>query len=145
MSAVRERALSTAVTYVLTLGMTAVLVSGLLIASGGAVEDRRDSVTRSQLTVIGEQLAADVEAADRLARADADRVAVESPLPERVADGGYRVHVAVEGRNVTLRLTTDAATVRVPVANETPVRAATLSGDDVEVRLVGGALEVRRT
>ncbi|KPN31415.1 hypothetical protein SY89_02161 [Halolamina pelagica] len=64
-----DRAVSTTLAYTLTLSITAVLVSGLLIAGGGLIEDQREAITRDELTVSGQQLAGGLEDADRLAGA----------------------------------------------------------------------------
>ena len=90
-----DRAVSITVNYVIVLGITAVLVSGLLVGAGGYVQDQRTSVVREELTVVAEQLAAGISDADRLARADAQSrsVRVGVTLPARVAGESYRITV----------------------------------------------------
>lgn len=84
-----ERAVSTTLAYTLTLSITAVLVSGLLIAGGGLIEDQRQAITRDELTVSGQQLAGGLEDADRLAGAAEDgTVKVGIWLPADVGAGG---------------------------------------------------------
>ncbi|MFC7028484.1 hypothetical protein ACFQH8_15745 [Halomicroarcula sp. GCM10025710] len=61
-----DRAVSTALGYVLTLSIASLLVTGLIIAGSGFVEDRREQVVREELTVIGQQIGADLARADRL-------------------------------------------------------------------------------
>jgi hypothetical protein len=89
------RAVSITVNYVIVLAITAVLVSGLLVGAGGYVQDQRTSVVREELTVVAEQLAAGIDGADRLARADARSrsVRVGVNLPPRVAGESYRIDV----------------------------------------------------
>ena len=91
-----DRAVSITVNYVIVLAISAVLISGLLVGAGGYVQDQRTSVIREELTVVAEQLAAGIDGADRLARADARSrsVRVGVTLPERVAGESYRVQVA---------------------------------------------------
>jgi len=67
-----DRAVSSTLNYVLSLGIMAVLVTGLLSAGGGFVEDRQEEVIRSELEVIGQQVASDVQRADRLVTAGDD-------------------------------------------------------------------------
>lgn len=140
----RDRAVSTAVTWALTMLITTLLISGLLIATGDQIRDRTDSVTRAELDVVGQRVAADLSTADRLASTGADTVTVETDLPGGVASGGYTVAVVSDGQNVTVVARTEDTAVRVPVANRTAVREATVRGGDLEIRLDGGALEVRR-
>jgi hypothetical protein len=90
-----DRAVSITVNYVIVLGLTAVLISGLLIGAGGYVQDQRTNVVREELAVVAEQLAAGIGDADRLSRADAQSrsVRVGVPLPSRVAGESYRIEV----------------------------------------------------
>ena len=90
-----DRAVSITVNYVIVLGISAVLVSGLLVGAGGYVQDQRTNVVREELTVVAEQLATGISDADRLARADAQSrsVRVGVTLPARVAGESYRITV----------------------------------------------------
>ena len=90
-----DRAVSITVNYVIVLGITAVLISGLLIGAGGYVQDQRTNVVREQLTVVAEQLAAGITDADRLSRAEARSLSVRVGvnLPARVAGESYRIAV----------------------------------------------------
>ena len=118
-----DRAVSITVNYVIVLGITAVLVSGLLVGAGGYVQDQRTSVVREELTVVAEQLAAGISDADRLARADAQSrsVRVGVTLPARVAGESYRI-------TVTNRSTPGAE----PMRHELRLQS---SGTDVSVTL----------
>lgn len=92
-----DRAVSTAIGYVLTLTISAMLVSGLLFAGGQFVEDEREQVTREELTTLAEQLAASLADADRMAASgDANAVRVAADLPTRVAGNAYLVTVSRE-------------------------------------------------
>ncbi|WP_338741750.1 DUF7266 family protein [Haloplanus salilacus] len=139
-----DRAVSTALGYVLTLGIATILISGLLIAAGTAVEDRRDVTTRSSLDVAGERLASNLMSADRLAETSGARaVSVAVDLPSRIAGNGYLV--TVDPANSTLVLVSDGpdVTVHVRFTTTTPVAAATVRGGDLRVVLSAGRLEVR--
>ncbi|RLM31390.1 hypothetical protein DVK01_21550, partial [Haloarcula sp. Atlit-120R] len=61
------RGVSTALSYVLTLTITVVLVSGLMVAAGGFVSDEHARVTETELDVMGNRLAAGIESVDRVA------------------------------------------------------------------------------
>jgi len=140
----RDRATATTLSYVLTLGITALLISGLLVAAGGAVESQREDTTREAMEVVGQQLSSRLMAADRLVAAGGSEVSVRGTYPETIAGSTYSI--AVEpGSPATIELTATGTRVSVTVAapTRTPVAETTLSGGDVEVVYAGGQLEVR--
>lgn len=87
------RAVSTTIGYALTLGITALLVTGLLIAGGGFLQEQRETSTRSELEVIGHQVASDIASADRLAGSDVTEVSIRRSLPQRVTGSSYSITV----------------------------------------------------
>ena len=141
----RDRGVSTTLGYVLTLAITAILVSGLLVAVGSFVNGQNERVTESELEVVGQRLATDLEAADRLAEAgeSTTTVAVRSRLPETVAGRTYRIAVNESGSDRLVLSTRDPrVSVAVAVVTDAPVSNATLGGGSVRVALDGETLEV---
>lgn len=141
-----SRAVSTHVGYTLSLALTAVLISGLLIAAGGVVESRQEQAIRSELVVVGERIAADLMAADRLVVAGGTEVRLTVSLPEEVAGTGYRITLNRSPPTPQIVLTSGdpAVTVTVPFETTTPVVAGTVRSGDVQVVLTpNGTLEVR--
>ena len=144
-----DRAVSITVNYVIVLGITAVLVSGLLVGAGGYVQDQRTSVVREELTVVAEQLAAGISDADRLARADAQprSVRVGVTLPARVAGESYRITVTnrstpgAEPMRHELRLRSSSSDVSVTLTISTLVglEEGSVNGGWVVVELDGGS------
>jgi len=146
---VDDRAVSTALGYVLSLAIASLLISGLMLAAGGFVEGQREGVIRSELEVVGETLVADVEGADRLASAVDGQVRVKSTLPRRVGSSAYTIAIedgAVAGDTV-YRVSLSAASVDVSVTlrlvTNTPVRLGSVDGGELVVVSTGGDLEVR--
>ena len=144
-----ERAVSPVVGYVLTLGISTLLVSGLLIAATGFVDTQREQTTESELQVIGQQVSADIAAADRLHRTDgATDVVIERDLPDSVVGSEYTVFVRSDNdgpTDVYLRLRTvrPEVTAEVGVTNETNVAESAAGGGKIEIRVTGtGSLEV---
>lgn len=142
-----DRGVSVTLGYVLTLAITAVLVSGLLIAVGGFVSGQNERVTQSELDVVGQRLATEVEAADRLAEAGGGgpnvTVAVRSRLPETVAGRTYRIAVNETGRDrLVLSASDPDVSVAVRVVTDAPVANATLGGGPVRVAFEGRRLVV---
>ncbi|MFC6825970.1 DUF7266 family protein [Halopelagius fulvigenes] len=128
-----DRAVSTAIGYVLTLTITAMLVSGLLFAGGQFVENEREQVVREELSTLAEQVAASIADADRTAAGDdGSTVRVAADLPTRVAGNAYHVEVSNEPTPagepnrtvVTLTDTADgvSASVTLPTTHEAAPR-----------------------
>ncbi|WP_224269567.1 DUF7266 family protein [Haloprofundus salinisoli] len=143
-----DRAVSTTLSYVLALGITGILISGLLVAGGGLVEDQRDRTLENELRVVGQQLAADLETADALVRsAPSGRVRLARQLPPRVVGSSYVVEIADEdgdGDTEMIHLSTSNpdVTVSVSFATRTTVAADSVSGGDVRIVYADGELVV---
>lgn len=137
-----ERAVSTTIGYALTLGVASLLITGLLIAGGGFLQNQREDTTETELEVIGEQISADISAADRLSATGANSVNITRNLPDAVTGSAYTVELHNKSgspRRTYLELTSadPELTVRVDVAtNEAGLRNATIDGGAIEVSYV---------
>lgn len=138
-----DRGLSTVLSYVFALAITAALIAGLLTATGALVEDRSEQTARAGLEVAGERLAAKLMAADRLAATGADTVVVEATLPDRVAGTGYTVTVNASAAQLELETAATDAEVTVSVANRTDLVEQSVRGGDIAVVNTTDGLEVR--
>lgn len=139
-----DRGVSTVVGYVLVLGITTLLISGLLVTTGGVVDNRQQSTARNALGVVGDRIAANLMAADRLAETGAETVVVGASLPDRVAAGGYRIAVNSSASELVLEADRADTTVRVSFVASTDVADTQVTGGDVEVVLTAAdELEVR--
>jgi hypothetical protein len=142
---VDTRGVSTTLSYVLTLAMTAALISGLLIGTGAVVEQRQESVARDELRVIGEHASSRLMAADRLAATEPTDLTVEGEFPDKAAGSTYTISVNDSGPQSQLRLSTATvdASVTVPFVTRLPVVETAVTGGDLAVRLTdAGELEV---
>ena len=143
-----DRGVSPVFAYVLTLGISTLLISGLLIAAGGFVDTQREATSRSELRVIGQQVSADIAAADRMTRTEGStEVSISRDLPERVVNSQYSLSVRTDTNGPTnpyLQLTTvePNVTVDVGVASETTVGRSTISGGEMVVEYDGAADEL---
>lgn len=131
-----DRAVSTTINYVLGLGIAFALITGLLLAGGNFVQDQREQSMETELEVIGEQVAADIAMADRLAQTttDNDTVEVSRTLPERV--GGSSYAIAVEGEDdpyLVLETRSPEVTVEVEFENATAVDNSRITGGPIVV------------
>lgn len=146
-----ERGVSPVFGYVLTLGISTLLVSGLLIAAGGFVDQQRELTTESELRVIGQQVSADIAAADRLARTDgASEISVTRQIPEQVVGSQYSLSVETDANGPTqpylqLRTVRPNVTVQVGLTNQTAVAESRVGGGEIEVAYLPASdeLEVR--
>ncbi|WP_324662756.1 DUF7266 family protein [Haloarcula sediminis] len=141
------RAVSTTLSYVLALAIATVLITGIIVAGGSYVDSQREQVIRDELTVTGQQLAADIERADRLVRAadtDGDvTVRTNQSSSNSVTGAPYRITLDSSTDTLVLNTTNPDVTVRVGLAVETPLAERTILGGDVQVRYTGSKLEVR--
>lgn len=93
-----NRGVSTTLGYVLALGITALLISGILMAGGNYVDGQRERVVRSELEVLSQRLATDIASADRLnetAEHD-DAVRIETQLPRKVGGLSYEITISLK-------------------------------------------------
>ncbi|WP_225334692.1 DUF7266 family protein [Halomicrobium urmianum] len=134
-----DRAVSSALNYALTLAIATLLVTGLLIAGIDFVEARQDQVLRTELAVIGEQVAADLDRANRLAAAGDGTTAVwiNQSFPERVAGARYWVRLEPETGSepprVVVEATDPAVTAAVRLKQTVTVAESRTDGGDVAV------------
>ncbi|SEK58599.1 DUF7266 family protein [Haloferax larsenii] len=143
------RGVSTTLGFVLTLTITAILVSGLMVAAGGFVSGERERITEAELEVIGQRLAANLEATDRVVAGSDDqttvRISSRLELPPRVAGTTYRVTVEPDASGeseLVLESSDPRITVRVPFVNRTRLAGSSVDGGDVVVDYDGTQLEV---
>lgn len=144
MSPVTDRAVSSTLNYVLSLGIMAILVTGLLSAGGGFVEDRQEQVIQSELEVIGQQVASDIQRADRLVTAGDgnQRVNLTQTLPDEISGSRYRMSLETSPSELILTSDDPERSVSIRVRNSTSLRASTVDGGPVRVTYNSSKLEV---
>ncbi|WP_247008592.1 DUF7266 family protein [Halorientalis litorea] len=136
-----RRGQSITLSYTLGIGIATILVTGLLIAGAGFVSDQREQAAEVELRVIGQQLASDVEATDRLVQSG-DRntaVSISRSFPQSVAGSGYTVAIVEQADPyVRLRSQQQDVTVRVEFSNRTTVDGTEITGGQVMVNYTAG-------
>lgn len=145
-----SRGVSAVLGYILVLGITTLLVSGLFFTAGNYVENQHDRAIRAEFEVIGNRIAADIAAVDRLAlAAGADGEArLRTDLPPLAAGNSYEISVSQDAGSstmydVNLSTTDQTVSVNVRLRAETPVVDSTVSGGDVRIVYNGSHIEVR--
>lgn len=149
-----DRAVSTSVSYVLVLAIVALLTSGLVVGFAPLVADQQRDTVRSTMTVFGNDLAGDIDSADRLAATAGDdgTVELDARLPDRVGGTPYEIELRNRtGENgypdyhydIELRSDDPAATVSVSVRSRHPVEieSGVLDGGRIRIELVRGGTD----
>lgn len=134
-----RRGASIALTHVLTMGITAILVSGLLVGMSGMVDDQRERAIRNSLETVGERLATETSYVEEMSpRSSGVTLRVEHP--RTVAGRTYVVGLLTDpsqcdGAPPCLWLHTDSpgVTIVVPVPLDVPVADATVPGGDLRI------------
>lgn len=89
-----DRAVSIALTHVLTIGITTILITGLLIGGSGLLEDEKSDATRGELRTIGNRMASELSAAYYSATSSGGgKMVVRVTHPSRVAGNSYNVEL----------------------------------------------------
>lgn len=131
-----DRGVSFTVSYVLTVAIAVVLVSGVLLAAGQVVNDHRAETIRGEATVVGDQTATAVMSVDRLGRqGNRSNASLALRLPERLAGQPYTVALRANASDarVVVRTQSPSVAVSVPLTNRTHITNATVTGPDVRV------------
>lgn len=124
-----RRAVTPAITHVLTIAFTSILVIALLVGAGGYLDNEERSSARQELNAIGNRLADEIDRVDNLAE-EGSRVSITTHHPEEITGGGYTVShepasaCGLTGDNrscLVLESHETPATARVPVVNDTAV------------------------
>lgn len=147
-----DRAVSTALGYVLTLSISAILISGLLITGGSTMKTQQDRAVHTELRVVGQQVASDIAAGDRLVQASEGTTAVElhHHFPTSVSGSGYTIRVVTSDEGLPpdvtapcleLSASSTHVVVYVEYASQTAV-TGTASGGDVTIEYDGSGLVI---
>lgn len=84
-----DRGVSIAVTHVLTIAITTILIATLLTSASGLLDSETDRSAESSLETVGERLAGEIANVDQIAEDDEVTLTVEQP--RTVANSGYTV------------------------------------------------------
>ena len=133
------RGASIALNHALSIGITTLLIAGLMLGAGQQLETRRERVAEQGLTDIGESMTNELSRVDRLAQ---DRGVLRSDVtsrvtyPHYVSGSSYDVSLQERpGGTAVLYLNTSTPTVRVPfeVAVDSDVCERGVNGGPVEI------------
>lgn len=128
-----RRGVSTTVSYILAIGITVVLVSGLLVGVNAMMGSQGDRALDSELRVIGEGIAVEVTSVDRLANgADTtDQLAMRIDAPMFIAGSSYRVELEQSGSGPRIRVQTSERAHVVPLNNSSVIESSSVRGGTI--------------
>lgn len=111
-----SRGASIAVNHALTLGITTVLISGLILGAGSQLGEQQDRVIREGLRDVGESTVNELYRIDRLAQGNVNNdVVSEVPYPNRVGGETYELRLEETATGARLIAHTADGTKRVPI------------------------------
>lgn len=117
-----DRGVSVAITHVLTVGITAILISGLLLGSSSLLETEQERSTDAALETIGERIANEVASVDQTA-STGDTVEVHTSHQRYVTGSQYTVTLEDSA----------CASDRYPLVDSGPCLVLDSRGEDVTV------------
>ncbi|PSP74055.1 hypothetical protein BRC86_07335 [Halobacteriales archaeon QS_3_64_16] len=109
-----DRGVSTILGYALNLSIATLLMTTLLITGADVVETQREQAVRSELQVLGQQLASAVVTADQLNASGTESatvtdVVVRRTLPTQVVDTSYTIDVTSQDGDDEYGIVLDSA------------------------------------
>lgn len=144
-----DRGTSAVVSYVLVLGIVALLASGLVTGFAPFVVNQQHDAAHSTLEVFGNDIAGDIDSADRLAAKAGDDGTVElrTRLPDRVGGSPYEIELvnvtdggehSLYDYEIELRSADPETTARVRVRSHRPIEGESdvLDGGILKIELV---------
>jgi len=121
-----ERGAYFPISYALTIGITVILLSGLMTGTASFVDQKTDNAANAELQIIGERLATQLMAVDQQVTENGDvEMTVRVDLPERAAGSHYNIRIRNRpaGGTDTLELwsTQESASVEIPTQESASV------------------------
>lgn len=141
-----DRGVSIAITHVLTIAITAILISGLLFSAGTMLDTEREQRAQASLETIGERLSSELASVDRLAVTGTSNASLRVEHPREVSGSLYTVALEqgddcssplLNATETCLTLTASEETAEVQV----PVR--TNASLDTDSSALGGPMTIR--
>ena len=130
------RGVSIALTHALTLGITALLIAGLVLGAGQLLDEQAEDTTRSGLYDVSESLTNELVAVDRITGPGTNgRTTVHVGLPQRLGNDQYTVALVEQGDTGVVFANSSSPTMSAKVGVE-------YEADICEQRLLGGPVRV---
>ncbi len=129
------RAVSPAVTQALTIGISTILITGLLLGGSSYVDNKREQTVRQGLQDIGSGVASDFVRLDQFDPPGGSQdVSFTSDYPDRVGGEAYRIALVQSSDLTTIYVNSTASDLGTQVRFEN-------ANDICDSRVAGGAIE----
>lgn len=131
------RAVSVAVSHSLSIGITTLLITGLIVGSAGLFDDQRERVAEDGLENVGAALMSDIHRLDRFDTSSVDgNLSFESDQPRRLGSVSYDVRLTGDDDGGTLFLTADdvGRSISISFQNESRICESALNGGNLRVQ-----------
>lgn len=140
-----ERGVSTAVSYILAIGITVILVSGLVVGMNSMMGSHSDRAVDSELRVIGEGLGTEITSVDRIAMSASpdDKHVMRVEAPMFIAGEPYRIELEPgNSDHARLRLITTERQHTVFLDNRSEIQASSVHGGTIWIVTDGEKLSL---
>mgnify|MGYP006293119091 CR=1 FL=1 len=119
-----DSAVSVLVGYIINIGIAAIVVSVTLLLLQGVFTDAQDSAVESEMEVIGQSFASELERVDAISNRTDANVSTTVSLPE--SDNSYSLTVFYDGpdQGGRVHVQSGSAAVDIGFVNETAIRGA---------------------
>lgn len=136
MTGLDDRAVSTAVSHALSLGITAIMLTGLMLGASQMIDGQREYVVERGLEDVSSAVVSDMMRMDEF-NTTGTSVSFSSDYPDRIGGRPYDVDVHASSTGTTVYLNSSAsvehASVPVRFGNETDVCESSVDGGQLAV------------
>lgn len=138
-----NRGVSSTVSYALTLGISSLLLVGLVTAGGTILQDENEQTTREELTIIGNRLATQISFADQtVQRTNTNSLEFKAGVPNEVS--GREFIIDITATAITLRDPETGIEVEIPVTTDTPIEEGTITSGELYIVYDGTDITIER-
>ena len=140
-----DRGMSVALTHVLTIAITTILIAMLLLAGNAMLDSQTERSTETSLETVGERLAGEIDNVDRIAADENDDVTLVADHPRTISNSQYTVELLencsgdeaplIHNSRPCLELSSHDVdvTVHVPIAVERELEGNSVTGGSIEI------------
>lgn len=131
-----DRAVSTAVSHAITIGITSIMLTGLMVGAGQMVDDQREYVVERGLEDVSSAVVSDLMRMDQF-NTTGTSISFSTAHPERIGEYPYTINVKTSSSVTTVYLNSSAPvphdSVLARYENDTSVCESTVDGGRVTV------------
>lgn len=130
------RAVSPAVTQALTIGISTILITGLLLGGASFIDGKQENIVRQGLQDVGAGVASDLVRLDQYNTSGvSNSLSYSSEYPDRVGGEGYRISLSpgADKSTISVNSTSSSLGTEIRFANSTAVCTSSVRGGQIAV------------